>query len=83
MRGLFFMLEGNNLRRHFNVNRLASAHSCPVDDIAKFVRALEGKGLSSSTIENHLKPLSGTFRYAVAATYWSCRTPTTLSSRRY
>ena len=36
-----------------------------VDDIAKFVRTLESRGLSSSTIENHLKPLSGTFRYAV------------------
>jgi len=42
-----------------------------VDDIAKFVRALEAKGLSTSTIENHLKPMSGTFRFAVRRGYIS------------
>jgi integrase len=32
--------------------------------VAKFVRALEACGLSSSTISNYLLPLSGTFAYA-------------------
>ena len=36
-----------------------------VDDVARFIRKLEAKGLASSTIDSHLKPLSGTFKYAV------------------
>jgi integrase len=36
-----------------------------VDDIAKFVRDLDAKGKSTSTIQNHLKPMSQTFRYAM------------------
>lgn len=36
-----------------------------VDHIAKFIRDLDAQGKSTSTIENHLKPLSGAFRYAL------------------
>jgi integrase len=36
-----------------------------VDDIARFVRDLDRKGKSTSTIQNHLKPISQTFRYAM------------------
>src|SRR5579862_68705 len=35
------------------------------DDVARLIRELEAKGLSASTIENHLVPLSGTFSFAV------------------
>lgn len=36
-----------------------------MDDVAKFARDLDAKGKSTSTIENHLKPISQTFRYAM------------------
>lgn len=36
-----------------------------VDDVAAYIRKLEKRGLSTSTIDNYCKPLSGTFRYAV------------------
>lgn len=35
------------------------------DDVARLIRELEAKGLSASTIENYLVPLSGTFSFAV------------------
>jgi integrase-like protein len=35
------------------------------DSVARFIRKLEARGLSSSTISNYLLPLSGTFAFAV------------------
>lgn len=51
-----------------------------VDEIAKFVRVLEARDLSTSTIENHLKPLSGTFRYALRRGYVSVNPVALLTS---
>ena len=36
-----------------------------IDDVAKWVKKLQARSLSASTIENYLKPLSGTFKHAV------------------
>ena len=33
--------------------------------VARFISSLESKGLKASTIESYLKPLAGTFKYAV------------------
>jgi site-specific recombinase XerC len=35
------------------------------ESVARFIRKLEARGLSSSTISNYLLPLSGTFAFAV------------------
>jgi integrase len=40
-----------------------------VDDIAKWIRKLEARGLSTSTIENYSKPLRGALAFAVRRGY--------------
>jgi integrase len=70
--------KGDRLRPHTKANYRASLDNellpklgtrrlreITVDDIARLIRKWESEGKATSTINNHLKPVSGTFKYAL------------------